>query len=94
MSLDVNGVRIFILQDRSSSTVERLGDLASHLGSRAVFCMEAAMPWSDLPDPNPPPKTRGEWLGAILARCVLVFISLMILGLCATNWFPVSAVEF
>lgn len=51
------------------------------------------MPWSDLPDPLPPPKSRGEWLGVILARCMLVFISLVILGICASSWFPVSAVE-
>ena len=50
------------------------------------------MPWSDLPDPLPPPMSRGEWLAAIIFRCALVFLSLVILGTCATSWFPVSAV--
>lgn len=52
------------------------------------------MPWSDLPDPISPPMSKREWLGAILFRCALVFISLVVLGICATSWFPVSAVEF
>ena len=50
------------------------------------------MPWSDVPDPLPPPMTKRERLSAILLRCALVFISLIILGICATTWFPVSAV--
>lgn len=50
------------------------------------------MPWSDLPDPLPPPMTTGQWLSAILVRCALVFVSLVILGICATSWFPESAV--
>ncbi len=50
------------------------------------------MPWSDLPDPLPPPMTKRQWLNAILSRCALIFISLVILGLCATSWFPQGAV--
>lgn len=51
------------------------------------------MPWSNLPDPLPPPVTRRQWFGIIVVRCALVFISLIRLGLCADSWFPVSAIS-
>lgn len=51
------------------------------------------MPWSDLPDPLPPPMTKRQWLNAILSRAAIVFVALIILGICAAGWFPVSAVQ-
>lgn len=50
------------------------------------------MPWSHLPDPLPPPMTKLQSLNAVLFRCALVFISLVILGICAMSWFRVTAV--
>lgn len=50
------------------------------------------MPWSDLPDPLPPPMTKRQWMNAVLSRAAIVFVALIILGVCASSWFRVSAV--
>lgn len=50
------------------------------------------MPWSDLPDPVPPPMTKGQRVAAIIHRLMIVAIAALIIGICVTSWFPVSTV--
>ena len=50
------------------------------------------MPWSDLPDPLPPPMSKRQWLNAILSRVAIVFVALIILALFVTSWFTARAV--
>ena len=57
-----------------------------------LFYLEAAMPWSDLPDPKSPPMTKRQWMNAVLSRAAIVFVALLILGICGSSWFRVSAV--